>query len=197
MSEDSPKIVDIEASPELSEFLSEFEFPSEEVVASASPAAVGRGRRRGRDVPFATSRSRTVLPRQPLSERRRWPGPCRRRPTRSTPNLNRKPMQLFGPATVTEFPSSAAGDSGCRHVGTHRAGNAGRSHRAARWIRVARSCGSHPSDLPAPEELLAAAPILLDPRNIQISDHGEVRLLSGQTAAIRSSSRSGVCCERC
>jgi hypothetical protein len=187
MSEDSPKIVGLETSLELSEFLSETESPSETDVPleaeplsqSGSPAvaasAPGGDVVRVEPLPFASAAFETPAVNTsgiPADSVRQEPVP---------PNAH------AGPATVTEFPVRQQTPSAValpllpflapgpvalvdlieRHGGFDWREAVAVIHQICQYLK------EHP---PHP-------PILLDPRNIQITDRGEVHLLSGQTSS--------------
>lgn len=187
MSQDSSKIVGLEASLELSEFLSETESPSETDSPfqaephsqSGSPAvaesALGGGVLRVEPVPFASGAFESAAVNTsgiPADSLRQEPVP---------------PNGHVGPATVTEFPVRqqtpsavalpllpflAPGPVALVDLIERRGGFDWREavaviHQICQYLK------EHP---PHP-------PILLDPRNIQITDRGEVHLLSGQTSS--------------
>ncbi len=188
MSEDSPKIVGLETSLELSEFLSETESPSEaDFPFEAAAALTVRTACRGgigawRVASSASSRCLSLQQHSraaavntsglPADGVRQEPVP---------------PNSHVGPATVTEFPVRQQTPSAValpllpflapgpvalvdlieRHGGFDWREAVAVIHQICQYLK------EHP---PHP-------PILLDPRNIQITDRGEVHLLSGQTSS--------------
>jgi hypothetical protein len=193
MSEDSPKIVSLETSLGLSEFLSEGEFPSKAespseerlspgvVSLAQSTAAPGSGPVLSADVhieptpfpsaPLETAASRPISSSHVVADEHEA-----EEPAEATPHV--------GPATVTEFPvrpltpaavaleSLPAGPVTLVELIERRGGFDWREavaviHQICRYLK----------------EHSPHAPILLDPRNIQVTDKGEVYLLSGQTSS--------------
>ena len=203
MSEDSPKIVNLEASLELSEFFSEMDWPSESnspleveapTVALAQLAAAAvqelgvprrvcgrlviRGRRAREAAASQPARlrsrcshaptSRSFRRAQNLTSKRNRCARARtrgRRPSlssrfdRSTPAAVALPSLPSGPVTLVELIERRGGFDWREAVAV--------IHQICLYLR------DH-----SPQ-----APILLDPRTIQITDKGEVHLLSGQTSS--------------
>lgn len=183
MSEDSPKIVDMETSPELSEFLSEFEFPSEAGAASASPAPAAPVAATAPAFASPPLEPATVLPSAALLGTAPVARPVSPAADEIDSESEQEPSNFFGPATVTDFPvrpqvaaavvmSTLTGPSTLVDLIERRGGFEWREA-----VAVIRQICLHLKSY-SPQ-----APILLDPRNIQISDHGEVRLLSGQSSS--------------
>jgi hypothetical protein len=188
MSEDSPKIVGPEMSPELSEFLSETDFPSETGFLSEAEL---QQRGPSASEPESASASGRLAPADTMA------GPTEAVAARTVSELESAPApdgdtvenpraagMHVGPARVADFrvrsqtPAAVAFHSLApgpvtlvelieRHGGFDWREAVAVIHQICLYLR------DH-----APQ-----TPILLDPRNIQITDKGEVQLLSGQTSS--------------
>ena len=210
MSEDSPKIVNLKASLELSEFFSEMDFPSETNLNGAPPVAAADATVAGvekptwtdervNDSPF-TEDAREKLPRlslhveQPVDPSTPLVEPpvpadtlLMEEPLRSGADFEQEPVRASshaGPATITEFPvrpqTPPAVALPSLPLGPVSLVELIERHNGFDWresVAVIRQICLYLRDH-APQ-----APILLDPRTIQITDKGEVRLLSGQTSS--------------
>ena len=215
MSEDSPKIVNLEASLELSEFFSEMDFPSETNLplngARRLRRSIGPSRKSrsstwtGERVDDAPSMQevREKLPRlslhleQPVHtspphvEQAEQPlpadTPLMEEPVESSADLEQEPVRASshaGPATITEFPvrpqTPPAVALPSLPLGPVSLVELIERHNGFDWreaVAVIRQICLYLRDH-SPQ-----APILLDARTIQITDKGEVRLLSGQTSS--------------
>ncbi len=179
MSEDSPKIVRLETSLELSDFLSEADFPSEtaaqpepESMPLSALPTVGVSAGDGAALVVPSGPESTLHDDVVVTNHSAIPEP---RATVPAP---------AGPATVTEFPvrpqlppavalpTLPTGPVTLIDLIERRGGFDWREA-----VAVIRQICLHLRDH-APH-----APIFLDPRNIQITDRGEVQLLSGQTSS--------------
>ena len=182
MSEDQPKIVNLETSPGLSEFFSEGDLrseaesqpeeqPSLDVVSLAHSTAAPPSPVPSAPLETAAAESRPIISSQAVADEYEA-----EEPAQATPHI--------GPATVTEFPvrphtpaavalqSLPAGPVTLVELIERRGGFDWREavaviHQICRYLK----------------DHSPHAPILLDPRNIQITDKGEVYLLSGQTSS--------------
>ena len=192
MNEDSPKIVNLETSLELSEFPSEAEFPSEvgpQPETGPSPAVVSLSAAAPSLLaeippPPATARIEpTPFVHAPLERVATFEGVAEE----DAADTDDEPLHQTahaGPATVTEFPvrphtpaavalpSLPLGPATLVDLLERRGGFDWRES-----VAVIRQICLYLRDH-SPQ-----APILLDPRNIQITEKGEVNLLSGQTSS--------------
>jgi len=187
MSEDSPKLVSLETSLELSEFLSEADFPSESSFPSEAEARSQAGS------PPALSGTGSPSPDDPRVEPTSYGSAPEDVPAATAavianedaPEARVPAGAHVGPATVTEFPvrpqthaavalpSLPPGPVTLVELIERRGGFDWREavaviHQICLYLR------DHSPHGPT---------ILLDPRNIQITDNGEVQLLSGQTSS--------------
>jgi hypothetical protein len=182
MSEEAPKFVPLENSLELSEFHSEAELSAETDRASDT-LLVPRTDATAVDEAVAPDAGQVEPPDQVslFAEEQA--------PTNETPPERPGPtVEHVGPATVTEFPlrqqlraavalpSLPSGPASLVELIERRGGLEWREavaviHQICLYLR------DHERDR-EPQ-----APILLDPRNIQITDKGQVQLLSGQTSS--------------
>jgi hypothetical protein len=192
MSEESPKVVNMDT-PELAAFFSESEFPSESELASfpaarvPSEISVADTHSGGEPIGLSGSAAQAGPPapqRQRGGAAHEWsaaPASGEQPADNEHPPAVRE--QHVGPATVTEFPirpqsqpavalSSLAGPVTLVDL-IERSG--GLEWREAVAV-IQQICLYLKANSPN-------APILLDPRTIQISDKGEVQLLSGQTSS--------------
>ena len=192
MSEDSPKIVNLETSLELSEFPSEMDFPSEadvrsEAAGSSPPLSPALTIVTASSAPDQPVQDATVeaepIDAQPIKAEPIDDEPIDDEPVRDEPELVRASAQL-GPATVTEFPvrphTPAAVALPSLPSGPVSLVELIERHDGFDWreaVAVIRQICLYLRDH-SPQ-----APILLDPRTIQITDRGEVQLLSGQTSS--------------
>ena len=197
MREDSPKIVNLEPSLELSEFFSEMDLPSEVglVPATATPAPVAPAESTVGPVPKTESKG------EPTDEARlhldesidsnanveesvraiaQFEAPA---PSDATVDEPVRP-NAHGPATVTEFPvrphTPAAVALPALPSGSVALVELIERHGGFDWreaVAVIRQICLYLRDH-SPQ-----SPILLDPRTIQITDKGEVHLLAGQTSS--------------
>ena len=182
MSEDAPKFVLLETSLELSEFQSEAELSAETERTSETPL-VPRINVTAVDKAVALDASQVEPPDQVslFTEEQTATSD-------TTPERPVAEVEHIGPATVTEFPvrpqvpaavalpSLPSGPASLVELIERRGGLEWREavaviHQICLYLR------DHAT------EHEPQAPILLDPRNIQITDKGEVQLLSGQTSS--------------
>ena len=213
MSEDSPKIVNLEGSLELSEFFSEMDFPSETNLPANGEPSVGPADRpvvtapnparkdeRLDDSPPAAREKRPrlslhgeqpVLPSTPPLEQAEPPVPAdtpvMEELVESSADLEQEPVRPSahaGPATITEFPvrpqTPPAVALPSLPLGPVSLVELIERHDGFDWreaVAVIRQICLYLRDHST------QAPILLDARTIQITDKGEVRLLSGQTSS--------------
>ena len=190
MSEESPKVVNVDT-PELAAFFSESEFPSESELASVpasrvTPEISAANAHKGEEPGSLSGSAEKAGPPAPQGQRGET---ARERPaapaSERAPDYEQPPVrdQHVGPATVTEFPirpqsqpavalSSLPGPVTLVDL-IERSG--GLEWREAVAV-IQQICLYLKANSPNP-------PILLDPRTIQISDKGEVQLLSGQTSS--------------
>ena len=192
MTEDSPKVVNLDTSHELSEFPSEFaseaEFPSEAqpspdvpepvVSASASAAKESTPAAFGRVEPTPFGAAATKGGRRDCSGRARRPigrrTSCRTSATggaRQARDVTEFPVRPHTPAAVA-LPTLPAGTATLVDLIERRGGLDWREAVAV----IHQICLYLKAHSPQ-------APILLDPRTIQITERGEVHLLSGQTSS--------------
>ena len=185
MSEDSPKIVNLEGSAELSEFFSEMDFPSEANVApeSVAPPPLAPTEVKVGPVQKAASKDEVTLEATaPLHfDESRRPKANGEEATLDEPV---RASAYTGPATVTEFPvrpqTPAAIALPSLPLGPVSLVDLIERHDGFDWreaVAVIRQICLYLKDH-SPQ-----APILLDARTIQITDKGEVHLLSGQTSS--------------
>ena len=182
MSEDAPKFVLLETSLELSEFQSEAELSAETDRASDAPSvshtdAVAVNETVSIDVRQVEPPDTVSAPIEHPQTATRETAPERRDPT----------VEHVGPATVTEFPvrpMPAAVALPSLPSGPVSLVELIERHGGFDWreaVAVIRQICLYLQDHERDHE--PHAPILLDPRNIQITDKGEVQLLSGQTSS--------------
>ena len=201
MSEDSPKIVNLEASLELSEFFSEMDFPSEmdaRPKGEAPPVAVAPldtatfQKPASKDEPVNDSLEEELREKNPrlslhLEEPVQSRSDVAEFSARSNPDVDEEPVRASahaGPATITEFPvrqqQTAAVALPSLPSGPVTLVELIERHGGFDWreaVAVIQQICLYLRDH-SPQ-----APILLDPRTIQITEKGEVHLLSGQTSS--------------
>ena len=209
MSEDSPKIVNLEPSLELSEFFSEMDFPSETNLPANGEPSVGPADRSVAAVPNPARKDERLDDSSPAEREKRPrlslhveqpvhpntppvdPVPAEtflnEEQVRSGGELEEEPVRASahtGPATITEFPvrpqTPPAVALPSLPLGPVSLVELIERHDGFDWreaVAVIRQICLYLKDH-SPQ-----APILLDARTIQITDKGEVRLLSGQTSS--------------
>ncbi len=198
MREDSPKIVNLEPSLELSEFFSEMDFPSEVglLPATATPAAVAPAEPTVGPVQKTESNDEPTDEARPHLDESIHPNANVEESVRAIAHFEApagfdatvdEPVRATahtGPATVTEFPvrpqTPPAVALPSLPLGPVSLVELIERHNGFDWreaVAVIRQICLYLRDH-SPQ-----APILLDPRTIQITDKGEVRLLSGQTSS--------------
>ena len=198
MREDSPKIVNLEPSLELSEFFSEMDLPSEVglLPATATPAPVAPAEPTVGPVPKTESKDEPTDEARPHLDESIHPNANVEESVRAIAHFEApagsdatvdEPVRASahtGPATVTEFPvrpqTPPAVALPSLPPGPVSLVELIERHNGFDWreaVAVIRQICLYLRDH-SPQ-----APILLDPRTIQITDKGEVRLLSGQTSS--------------